>query len=114
MSGIDWREVGLRIVMAIAWTIASLALAVMIPFAVLFGQPQRKHEIGRGLSRTLSGVWDGNGDVTFSAWSYHMVVRGKKWGPFRVRFVDAVTFESGHCELYYKWHKERRLFDYEP
>lgn len=109
----NWKEIGARIGLAIAIPVGCVVLAVIAVPYVLFGQPERKREILRGMSRTLNGAVDGNGDVTFSAWSYWMLLRGKTWGKRRVQFVDWITREPGHCERWYHWHKERKLFDYQ-
>lgn len=88
-----------------------VALAVIAFFVVLLGRREQRREIARGMSRTLSGCWDGQGDCTFSAWSYRMVVHGKEWGPWRVRVVDALNDEPGHCFEAYLWHARHGLLD---
>lgn len=108
---------------ALVWVLKSrLSLAVLLPaglvvlaaitfLAVLFGRWEQRREIARGMSRVLSALWDGQGDVTFSAWSYRMVVHGKRWGPPRVRFVDGINDEPGHCREAYEWHKAHGLLE---
>lgn len=101
----------MRFLLAILIPIGLLILAIISLFVVLFGRAERRTEILRGMSRTLSGLFDGNGDITFSAWSYWMVLRGKKWGPARVKFVDTINFSEGHCYRAYLWHDAHKLFD---
>lgn len=100
-----------RLLLAPAMLGGLLALGVITFFLVLFGRERRRTEILRGMSRTLSGCFDGNGDVTYSAWSYWMALRGKEWGPRRVAFVDAVNRSKGHCRRAYEWHEAHKLFD---
>lgn len=69
-------------------------------------------QVLRALSRLLNALTGGEGDSTFSAWSYYLLIRGKRTGEWRVRFVDALPFNyPGHCREAYEWHKERRLLE---
>lgn len=62
-------------------------------------------QVARATSRMLNAVCGGDGDTTFSAGSYDLVVRGSPWGPRRVRFVDGLPFNApGHCEEAWGWH----------
>lgn len=108
---------------ALVWLLKSrLSLAILLPaglmllaiiafFVVLLGRWEQRREIACGMSRVLSALWDGQGDCTYSCWSYRMVVHGKPWGPPRVRFVDAINNEPGHCLNAYLWHKAHGLLD---
>jgi hypothetical protein len=69
-------------------------------------------QIGRASSRLLNAILGGEGDVTFSAYSEELRLRGDTWGVLRVKFVD--TFMGkGHCADSWQWHQERRLFEIE-
>lgn len=69
-------------------------------------------QVGRALSRLLNAVTGGEGDSTFSAWSYHLLVQGKPWGAWRVDFVDGLPGNyPGHCKEAYDWHVERHLLE---
>lgn len=98
-----------RLSLAVLLPAGLILLAVIAFFGVLLGRQEQRREIARGMSRVLSALWDGQGDCTFSAWSYRMVVTGKPWGPPRVRFVDALNDEPGHCAEAYSWHKDHGL-----
>jgi hypothetical protein len=65
-------------------------------------------EIGRGGSRLLNAMFGGPGDVTFSAWSWELVLRGSAWGRWRVRVLDAISGEN-HCYDAWIWHRTRGL-----
>ena len=72
-------------------------------------------QIGKALSRMLNAVLGGEGDTTFSAYSYHLSINGKRksskvYGKARVAIVDALTYK-GHCSDAFKWHHERDLFE---
>lgn len=113
MTGRVLRDLARRLLLAVAMPLGLVVMALLCGPVILFGRPEARLQIGRGMSRALSGFWDGNGDTTFSAWSYRMVVHGKKWGPFRVALVDFLTRSPGHCQRSYEWHDKHRLFDNE-
>jgi hypothetical protein len=69
-------------------------------------------QIGRASSRLLNAVLGGEGDVTFSAYSYELMRNGAWIGTVRVTVVDAVL-GPGHCYESWLWHHERRLFEIE-
>ena len=69
-------------------------------------------QIGRASSRLLNAILGGEGDVTFSAYSYELYLHGSVWGDLRVALVDALL-GSGHCRQSWDWHHERRLFEIE-
>ena len=69
-------------------------------------------QIGRASSRLLNAVLGGEGDVTFSAYSYELLHRGSAWGDVRVMLVDGLL-GPGHCRESWDWHRERRLFEIE-
>lgn len=100
-----------RVLLAIAIPLGLTVLGIIALPVILFGRAERRTEIARGMSRTLSGIFDGNGDTTFSAWSYLMVLKGKEWGPRRVAFVDWLNRSPGHCKRAYDWHQRHGLFD---
>jgi hypothetical protein len=67
-------------------------------------------QVSRASSRLLNAIWGGEGDSTFSAWSYYMTVRRDK-GPFyhfigrcRTAVTDWLVRASGHCKDSYDWH----------
>lgn len=111
MTGLVLRDLVLRVVLAVVMPLGLIVLALLCGPVVLFGRPEARLQISRGMSRALSGFWDGNGDCTFSAWSYRMVVHGKEWGPPRVALVDFLTRSPGHCRRSYEWHDKHGLFD---
>lgn len=67
-------------------------------------------QIGRAMSRLLNAFCGGEGDTTFSAYSYYLLIKNSMWGKIRVAVIDAVLGDN-HCFASYVWHKERRLFD---
>lgn len=105
------REIGTRLLLAVLLPLGQLLMAVITVPTVLFGRRDARREIERGMSRELSALWDGQGDCTFSSWSYRMLVHGKEWGPFRVKFVDWLNREPGHCLRAYAWHQAHGLLD---
>jgi hypothetical protein len=105
-------EVAWRIAVPIPLLVGFAVLAVLACAFVIFGRSQRRTEIARGMSRTLNGCWDGTGDVTFSANSYNVMLKGKPSGKARVRFVDGLFFNGpDHCRRAYLWHADHHLFD---
>ncbi len=66
-------------------------------------------EVGSALSRLLNALAGGDGAVTFSAASWHLHLRGARLGTLRVRLVDWINRDPGHCEAAYRWHRERGL-----
>lgn len=57
----------------------------------------------------LNALTGGEGDSTFSAWSYHLVKHKQStWGAWRVKVIDGALGE-GHCERSYDWHMTRDL-----
>lgn len=66
-------------------------------------------QVTRASSRLLNALTGGEGDCTFSAWSYHLAHdRQRKWGKFRVRVIDGM-FGTDHCKNSYLWHRSRDL-----
>lgn len=105
------REIGIRLLLAVLLPLGQLLMALITVPTVLFGRKDARREIERGMSRELSALWDGQGDCTFSAWSYRMLVYGKEWGPFRVRSVDWLNREPGHCLRAFEWHQLHGLLE---
>lgn len=69
-------------------------------------------QVFRASSRLLNALTGGEGDSTFSAWSYHLMVKGKRSGYWRVKIIDSLFFNgAGHCEAAYRWHVERGLLE---
>lgn len=66
-------------------------------------------QVGRALSRLLNAILGGEGDSTFSAYSFELQRRGSWWGRARVTLVDGLL-GAGHCEEGWRWHHERDLF----
>jgi len=74
-------------------------------------------QIGRASSRMLNAVLGGEGDTTFSAYSYHLAMNGRRpisraYGRARVAIVDGLL-GLGHCFEAWSWHHERGLFEIE-
>lgn len=69
-------------------------------------------QVGKALSRLLNAILGGEGDTTFSAYSYHLLLAGSRWGRIRVAFVDSLL-GRGHCRESWAWHAARRLFEAE-
>lgn len=67
-------------------------------------------QVGRASSRLLNALTGGEGDSTFSAWSWHLKIRNKRTGSLRVRVVDFLV-GTNHCQKAYDWHVERRLLE---
>lgn len=66
-------------------------------------------QVGRASSRLLNAVTGGEGDCTFSAWSYELFRNGSRVGYWRVRFVDWLNREPGHCYTSWVWHEAKGL-----
>lgn len=105
------RFIKSRLSMAILLPAGLVLLAVIAFFVILLGRWEQRREIARSMSRVLSALWDGQGDCSYSAWSYRMVVHNKPWGPPRVRFVDWINGEPGHCYEAYLWHEAHGLLE---
>jgi hypothetical protein len=104
------REIGWRVLAAVALFLALVILAFLAVGFILFGRSQRRLEIARGASRTLNGVWDGTGDVTFSAQSWDALLKGKRWGEERVALVDSLPGNGvDHCKNAWLWHRDHNL-----
>jgi hypothetical protein len=69
-------------------------------------------QVARASSRLVNAVLGGEGDTTFSAYSYELKLRGSMWGYIRVWFVDSIL-GKGHCLDGWEWHQERNLFEIE-
>lgn len=72
-------------------------------------------QVGRAASRLLNAVTGGEGDTTFSAYSWHLKVSGRHrasraYGAARVFIIDAVA-GHGHCAEAHAWHRDHRLFE---
>ena len=68
-------------------------------------------QVGRASSRLLNALCGGEGDTTFSAYSWYLATdKGCGIGRLRVRIVDAIRYK-GHCQDAYYWHREHRLFE---
>jgi hypothetical protein len=71
-------------------------------------------QIKRASSRLLNALTGGEGDCTFSAWSYHLWVdHGSSWGRWRVLILDGVLGKD-HCKISYDWHVQRDLLYKDP
>lgn len=87
-------------------------------------------QIGRAASRLLNAALGGEGDCTFSAWSWELKRRADAidlesvhgewqafraialilWAESRVRFVDWLWFNGpGHCRRAWDWHMAHDL-----
>jgi hypothetical protein len=90
----------------------SLACALGAPWillSIVFGRAGYSDSIASALSRLLNAVCGGPELVTFSAWSWELLVQGKPGAALRVWLVDLVNLEPGHCERWWIDHKSRRL-----
>jgi len=104
------QEVGWRVLVGPALFLALIVLAFLALGFVLFGRSQRRLEIGRGATRTFNGCMDGTGDVTFSAQSWDAMLKGKRWGPERVAFVDSLPGNGeDHCRESWLWARDHGL-----
>lgn len=66
-------------------------------------------QIGRASSRLFNALLGGEGDTTFSAYSYELQLRGHWTGRVRVAIVDQIL-GRGHCLDGWIWHAQRKLF----
>jgi hypothetical protein len=74
-------------------------------------------QVARASSRLVNAMLGGEGDTTFSAYSWHLAAHGRRqssraFGRIRVVVVDR-AFGVGHCEQSWRWHQERGLFQIE-
>lgn len=65
-------------------------------------------QVGRALTRLLNAICGGQGDCTFSAWSWELQRQGSRWGRWRVAFVDWLM-KPGHCYRAWLWHDRHDL-----
>jgi hypothetical protein len=66
-------------------------------------------QVFKASSRLLNALTGGEGDCTFSAWSYHLWVdKGSSWGKWRVWALDCLLGEH-HCKHSYEWHVHKDL-----
>lgn len=57
----------------------------------------------------LNALTGGEGDSTFSAWSYHLHMNKQSvWGTWRVKWIDRMLGVD-HCKKSYEWHQQRDL-----
>lgn len=66
-------------------------------------------QVGRALSRVLNALAGGEGDTTYSAGSWAAKLAGTRWGATRVRIVDWLNQEPGHCAAAFAWHRDHGL-----
>ena len=64
--------------------------------------------VGLSLSRTLNALCGSHGDVTFSAQSWEMLLRGSRLGYIRVCLIDGMMGQS-HCLDSWAWHHKHGL-----
>jgi hypothetical protein len=74
-------------------------------------------QVGRALSRLFNALMGGEGDVTFSAYSYELSINegraiSRTYGALRVAIVDFIA-GKGHCAEAWRWHHEHKLFEIE-
>jgi hypothetical protein len=72
-------------------------------------------QVYKALSRLLNAMTGGEGDTTFSAYSYYIKVHSKtalgaRYGAARVWLLDKLH-DDGHCLDAYVWHRLHRLFE---
>lgn len=75
-------------------------------------------QVGRASSRLLNALAGGEGDTTFSAYSFELMISRTGWmqkiGWWRVWLIDTLaerlTGREFHCLDAWLWHQERRLF----
>lgn len=91
-----------------------LTVTVVAGIAALLFIARRSYwvvQILRASSRLLNALTGGEGDSTFSAWSWHLAIQpglAGKIGRLRVAVVDRFA-GAGHCEAAYAWHAQRDL-----
>ena len=105
----SWSAGLRRVLVGLLLGFAVLVIAFIVPFAVVFGRRGYGDEIGSAASCLLNAVAGGSRIVTFSAWSWRLLLRVKRRAIFRVRLVDALNFEPGHCQRSYQYHVENGL-----
>ena len=74
-------------------------------------------QVGKALSRLLNAITGGEGDTTFSAYSYQLKVRGKsqfarRYGAWRVAVIDWFLGDE-HSLSAWLWHEQHDLFEIE-
>lgn len=72
-------------------------------------------QVGRATSRLLNALTGGEGDTTFSAYSFHLMTNGRRsisrlYGAARVTLIDGLA-GAGHCREAYDWHQQHGLFE---
>jgi hypothetical protein len=70
------------------------------------------YQVFRASSRLLNALTGGEGDTTFSAYSWELKRRGSLWGKLRVSVIDRIAGYD-HCLASWEWHEERRLFEHD-
>ena len=83
--------------------------AVLLPFILAANRGSYAENAGSEASCLLGAITGGAPRVTFSAWSWELLRRGKRGAAFRVRAVDGFGLRSGHCEAAWLSHAERGL-----
>lgn len=65
-------------------------------------------QVLRALSHLLNGLTGGEGDCSYSAWSYERLRRGEAGAAELVAWVDGLPFNGpGHCARAWEWHRQR-------
>lgn len=76
-------------------------------------------QVGRAGSRLLNALLGGEGDTTFSAYSFELMINRTGWsqkiGWWRVWTIDTLverlTGRECHCLDAWLWHQQRGLFE---
>lgn len=83
--------------------------AVALPFILAGNRASYAEETGSGSSCLLNALTGGPRTVTFSAWSWQLLLNGKRGAAFRVRAVDGFGLRTGHCLNAWMDHQRRGL-----
>ncbi|WP_156963693.1 hypothetical protein [Muricoccus aerilatus] len=81
----------------------------MLPFILACNRATYAEETGSGASCLLNALTGGPRTVTFSAWSWQLVLRGKRGAEFRRWAVDGFGLRDGHCAAAWRSHIARGL-----
>ena len=86
-----------------------IAGAFVLPIILACNRASYAEETGSGASCLLNALTGGPRTVTFSAWSWELLVREKRGAAFRVHAVDGFGLRNGHCAMAWRSHVARGL-----
>lgn len=89
--------------------------AVALPFILAANRASYAEAAESEASCLLGALTGGPKRVTFSAWSWDLLLQGKRGAALRVQLVDALPFNGpGHCCSAWMSHVERGLLPARP